>query len=509
MNRIKIENFKVFYSINDLPISLYSKIDSFLSENGYLTIEEYSFHVNNHKEEVYIFCGWTNNFEIQFFTVLQKKKLRINGLEYISLSSFLYEYFDYLPLLCLVDFNLVKILILNCFPNEKIQLIALQNTLSEVRGFKYFKTEQINIYDSRQENYSELLNKKSIKRKHKDLCKEYEVETLTINANSNLYGYYIDVIEKIHIERWGFNGVSSSFINDVYRKEFYQYPGNSRIINVIINKQNDEIISIHFGFILQNSLLWHSPLINVKYYEYTPLEILLKAVLEYCDNNEIEIFDFGLGSEEYKNRFTNSSKTVYNYYKPLTLSSQVKFLILFKNIDFIKNIISKIKSNIKRSYVFMKKYRAILFFASNNVQESVVRSNYFISAKNWKEFYDLIRSTNLSPSIEDYYRFKKGDVFYCLKIKNEIVCYGWHAKPNDFYVSEINSKISFECDLLMYDFNTPKIHRKKGFYIELLSNICLENKNLVLGIFTDKQNKISISGIKRSGFNFVKKYNGM
>jgi hypothetical protein len=506
MSTNKVDNFNVFKSIDNLPNFLLNEIDFFLNTNGYLNLDEYNFHINNN--DVYIFCGWTDQLELQFFTILKKDKIKINGIKYTCLVSFLYEYFDYLPIYCVVDFKQISIFILKYFQNDKLELIAIQNTFNEVKGLRFKNTEEINIYDSSKEDYFQLLNKKSIKRKFKELCKDFDFETFSIISTDISYNYYINIIEEMHIERWAFNGVSSSFAVDKYRKTFYDYKGSSRIINVVKNKINGDIISIHFGFILQNSLLWHSPIINVKYYEYTPLEILLKTVLEYCESNKIFIFDLGLGSEEYKNRFTNSSKVIYSYYYPTTLLGKINFVVLFKNIDAIKKGISMIKIIIKRLFDFINKFNSILFFKFKFNNENFIESQYFISVNDWKDYFEVIKKTNLKPSIESFSRIKKGDTFNCLKIENEIVCYGWFSKPNAFYVSEINKKINFDCDLLLYDFNTPLIHRKKGFYNELLKNICYVNKNHVIGIFANKQNKISISGIKNAGFKIIKNYNG-
>jgi hypothetical protein len=508
MSTNKIENFNVFKSIDNLPNFLSIEIDFFLNTNGYLNLEEYYFHINNN-DDVYIFCSWTDKLELQFFTVLKKDKIKVNGIKYSCLVSFLYEYFDYLPIYCVVDFKEISILILKYFQNDKLELIAIQNTFNEVKGLRFKNTEKIHVYDSSKEDYFQLLNKKSIKRKYKDLYKNVEFETFNIFSSDSSYNYYINIIEEMHIERWAFNGITSSFIGDKYRKIFYDYPGSNRIVNVIKNKINGDIISIHFGFILQNSLLWHSPIINVKYYEYTPLEILLKTVLEYCESNKIFIFDLGLGSEEYKNRFTNSSKFIYNYYYPTTFLSKINFFVLFKNIDTIKKGLSIIKIIIRPLFTFINKFNSILFFKYKYNDENFIESKYFISVKNWQDYFEVIKKSNLKPSIEAFSRIKKGDTFNCLKIENEIVCYGWFSKPNAFYVSEINKKINFDCDLLLYDFNTPLIHRKKGYYKLLLKNICFENKSSVLGIFADKNNKISIFGILNSGFKKDKIYNGL
>ena len=74
-----------------------------------------------------------------------------------------------------------------------------------------------------------------------------------------------------------------------------------------------ELFAIHYGLVFGNTLLWHTPVINVAFLDYSPLEDVIGTVANSCDQRNIKTIDLGLGNESYKARFGNADQEVCEY----------------------------------------------------------------------------------------------------------------------------------------------------------------------------------------------------
>lgn len=494
-----------FRSFSELPEVIILKIDKYLQLNNCLLIDEYEFHLSNCKDS-YIIAGWSIDFNLEVFTIVKVDNFRINGLSYKALVSFMYEYFDYMPFFSIYNTKIINNIIKRLFKAERIQLIAYLNTASFIDNVSFYSKEDVYIYDSSLDKFEELLKKKSIKRKHNSLIKDHHVSFY--HYDGDFTKDLINELAELHKERWAFDGVESSFINDAYRNAFYNYDSGNRLISVIRNNKCNEIIAVHYGFILNNSLLWHTPVINVKYYNYTPLEPLLKFMFEFCKDKNIIFFDLGLGSESYKDRFSNTKKNIYSYYFPIQTHSLVSFDILWRTVKIAKLFINNLKIAKNGISAFINKRNKIIYFELVSTETAKTSNIDFHIIEDWERFADLIRSFNLKLIKEDYLRIRSGNIFYCLSKQGKIVCSGWGANPKQFYVMEINKKIDFECDILLFDFITKCEFRNMGFYKSLLKRIVNDTSNIKYGIFVDKNNLNSKRGILSVGFSEIKSYKG-
>ena len=60
-----------------------------------------------------------------------------------------------------------------------------------------------------------------------------------------------------------------------------------------------------FGFLYNNTYLCYTTSFDTAQMKKSPGSVLLKEVLKYAVKNDLDEFDFSLGDEEYKSRFTN------------------------------------------------------------------------------------------------------------------------------------------------------------------------------------------------------------
>lgn len=471
-----------------------------------MSTREYEFHLENF-ESVFILVSWSG-LELEFFTILKIDNFRVHGKVYKSLVSFLYEYFDYTPLICKLNIKHAVESISKLFISDNIQLIGILNTSKLLIEPKYFHSEIVNIFNSDISSFHEVLKKKSIKRKYNTLTSHYNTAIEHHDSDSPIFNHLVDEIIELHKERWAFEGIDSSFIGDNYRDIFYKYKNEQRLISVIRNIENAEIISIHYGFILNNSILWHTPVFNIKYYNFTPIELLLKCMFECCVERGIVNFDLGLGSELYKLRFSNDTKEIRSYFFPLSLKSSAILFGGFKFSGLAKKLLNKVinyKITIKK---ILNQTSSVKYYEHNSKLDKIDIKEEYCIIKTWEEYCDLKRNFPIELSRGNYERFKRGDVFYMLWKENEVLCSGWGGNPFNFFVLEINKSINFTCDVILYDFNTPIDHQNKGYYKKLLIKIIQSSDSVSCGIFAGSKNHKSLRGILNAGFASRKIYYG-
>ena len=131
----------------------------------------------------------------------------------------------------------------------------------------------------------------------------------------------------------------------------------------------------------------------------------------------------------------------------------------------------------------------------------------------YHEVYQIenLKELNFDSDSEDYKnRFSQNHVLCLWKEQEKVVSYGWLNPNPTHYLGEL----ALEMDLksiteVLYDFNTESAYRGRGLYPALLQKMCLRNKKSKL-IYAFSDNKSSIRGIEKAGFEFlgyIKGYN--
>ena len=68
---------------------------------------------------------------------------------------------------------------------------------------------------------------------------------------------------------------------------------------------NEIPIAYHFGFEYANKLIWYKPSFNIDFFSKSPGTVLLKFLIEYALEKNLDEFDFTIGDEKFKDRFSN------------------------------------------------------------------------------------------------------------------------------------------------------------------------------------------------------------
>ena len=155
---------------------------------------------------------------------------------------------------------------------------------------------------------------------------------------------------------------------------------------------------------------------------------------------------------------------------------KIKFILKqyrknFQTVNWYEFSSKKIRSKIQlkgKKLIVLSKFK-------NNSQYQL--KDYFIKYKNKKR------------------RFKKKNYFLILVKNKMILSTGWLYIGSKWKLEEVNKNIQLKNKYLLYDFETPKKIRNKGYYKMLLKLIIKKFNSKVLAIYSLSSNKNSITAI--------------
>mgnify|MGYP006077993405 CR=1 FL=1 len=444
--------------------------------------------------------------EIVAIALFSENKRQIVSIVYNSLHLYGFDFFDYNPFYVKEKFHNQFIKLIKKYSKKnKLDLIILDNIFNNFNENYSFKDIQtVDVFDkNKSENgFNFIANKKSLKRHKKKLINNFNYSVRHFRSYE-ITEKLLDQFSEFHIERWGFDNVQSSFLSANRKKDFLNNIENKLLTIIMID---EEIFAMHFGMIYEDALIWHSPVLNIKFYEYSPIEVLLLETSIYCNKNNTIILDFGLGDEKYKMRFSNSNKDVFSYLIPLSsphlsklfLSSLLRDVGLKEFISFSKKTYLYIKSIYNSLNIYKVDFK---FFEKTNPHKKNILFHMF---SEYSELVDFFRGVKTPIKRHHYNRLKSGNEFYCLFQGNELVCSGWStSKPVN--ISEVNKVLNVDGNNILYDFFTPSNFRNKGYYKCILENIILHQKKDSY-IYTLKSNKASNKAIQNIGFKTTNEF---
>lgn len=184
-----------------------------------------------------------------------------------------------------------------------------------------------------------IKEKFSFKRKQKDdntRCKNNAVklygEGLKFEFQAEKEKKYVDEFIEFHKARWG----GGLFVRKPQIANFLQdlvLNTDFSVLSRLSLENSDKTVAYHFGFMDSAKKFWSSmPTYDINYKQISPGKVLLFDLITDIFSGDIEKFDFGRGSEPYKNWFCNYEEVLFNI-----TTFQTK-----KNIMKIRNLINKI-----------------------------------------------------------------------------------------------------------------------------------------------------------------------
>ena len=158
-----------------------------------------------------------------------------------------------------------------------------------------------------------------------------------------------------------------------------------------------------------------------------------------------------------------------------------------------------------------------LFFISVNWYETFSTENITnkkkIGEKNSKLVILKSKKNVKKMHLEEYfdkYRYKlrrlNKKIYFLVLVKNKkILSSGWIYSGSRWKITEIDSYINLKKIHLLFDFETPKYLRNRGYYTLLLREIQNKFKKKKLAIYSVSHNFSSTKAIEKSGFKFKKR----
>jgi CelD/BcsL family acetyltransferase involved in cellulose biosynthesis len=116
----------------------------------------------------------------------------------------------------------------------------------------------------------------------------------------------------------------SSSINGVLFKpgyfEFYmnisQLDSASHISALSLN---NKVIAAHIGYLYRNTFYYLMPSYDIEFEKYSPGRVLMYRLVHECFSNQVDVFDFGRGSEQYKYEWTDKEESLFSFVSPSLL----------------------------------------------------------------------------------------------------------------------------------------------------------------------------------------------
>lgn len=362
-----------------------------------------------------------------------------------------------------------------------------------------------------------------------------------IDESNNVNQSWIDEFCMNHESRWNITNTPSQYISKSHR-DFLVLKLNSYIRDKTLIRFSFVLNGINIVSVIclkkNDYILYSLPSYSTSY-DYTHAsQSLICQIGQWAAGNGFTLFDFGVGEESYKLRFSNSVEDFYRVY--ITPTGISKF--------YLKGLFEKFIRDNKLVNAFYNKFVLSLIRIKLVHKLKVIQTKLLIQRSNFKldkyffvtkvkqridnkiKVYKFIESTLSQPqnsaikkiSFYDYIDFIQIDGPITLLNRNSILqnCLQNIKVPFGLYVNDelvsvaLVSSENFEIEKFVKSDKTWQVitdcftinkFRGNGYYPILIGAIARNNLSLKLTtyIYASSYNKASIKGIIKAGFSKV------
>jgi CelD/BcsL family acetyltransferase involved in cellulose biosynthesis len=358
------------------------------------------------------------------------------------------------------------------------------------------------LFDARREpsGWAWFVAKKSLRYQRNKIRKAFRYEVVH-KRGEEITPADIAALGRLHEERWAFDGIESKFSTDTRAAEYLCYPANKILTTLTID---GEVLAMNFGMAFGETFLWHTVVVNVKYLDLSPLQVLLLETAEMCDAHGFQCLDFGVGDEPYKERFANARRTVYHIFQPLSararLASASWSVVPPERLKRGLHAGRQYAVNAKIA-LEMRLNRVLCYETVGAAVEPSCHPVQLEIPQTYTDFVEMARRLSLPPSRLHYDRYKAGSRFAALHDGETVVSQGWTTREEPFWIGELDRYVPLDGAVMLYDFETPVQHRRRGHYTRLLRGLLAAFPGERVRIFALSGNTASNKAILKAGFS--------
>lgn len=420
--------------------------------------------IDNIDRRVIVVRGETN---IEACAVCYIEQRRHHGLHLKVYSLFGYLVHDYCRVFCksFAAMECLKTTAINDARKNGCDMIVWENIPAELVPDGSLQIQSnVKLFTAGQEQgWDRFYKSKHVKyllNKVKKLDGEYHVSIIDGYVPDDLMAQFAE----FHIKRWRFAGSGSPFVTNKRRNSEYRcHPSNKHYLRIL---SGDELIACHYGMKYGDTLLFHTPIINPKYLNLSPMKLILAETAKYCEENGIRTIDFGHGDEAYKDGYCTLPRYTCNYERAIS----------------IKGLVAKAIGRLPKHYVISSMHKMCKLFSSHS--NSIVSKCIKINSKssdaivpilidNWIDFCDFSNEHNCQLYKEDFDRFRrnKSTAFIALIENNKCMASAWLSNYED---EATDNKICYVVSDLNFD--------SDACLLQLILNIPVSTENNVVEI---------------------------
>lgn len=185
----------------------------------------------------------------------------------------------------------------------------------------------INLRKDREAEFERLLGKKPTTQEEKRLQRFGNLQFRHIEDRAEILNH-LPVFFRQHAHRWALEGTRGRFTHETSRdfyKRIVMSLDPSRELRFSVLEAGSIPLAYHLGFEWGGRMLFFKPTFDIDYWDFSPGRVLLRKLLQYARDKNLEEFDFSIGDEDYKHKYANLTRHNYEIRIANTkLTSRVK-----------------------------------------------------------------------------------------------------------------------------------------------------------------------------------------
>lgn len=166
------------------------------------------------------------------------------------------------------------------------------------------------LMKDRREEVGRIFNKSGLRRRQNYFQRQGRLDYKTLSNGDVLL--YLDRFFEQHIARWA-GTVTPSLFLDVRNQAFYralaqEMSGIGWLVLSVV-ELDGQPLAMHYGFDYNGRFLWYKPSFDIVHAKHSPGLVLLRYLIGTAIEQQLDEFDFSIGDEPFKERFSNKIRT--------------------------------------------------------------------------------------------------------------------------------------------------------------------------------------------------------